>query len=390
MRQRIHCTAIGASSWVLVLILTPGLLAAEFRTSVRGRPLVRAANYQQSVLQNAPGSSAMEIAPLDVPGLEPLEPYGLESGAGYGVGDCCDGSHWDGACGAGCCPPGGGWCYWGSAEFLLWWRKGQKLPPLVTTSPTTTPEELAGVLGVEGTDILYATETQSGDARPGARLTAGLWFSSCHITGFGARLYMLGESTAHYNQDSDTVSVLARPFFNLDLVMEDAVQIAYPGATEGAISIRNNSRVSGGDLFFRRLFFSDSCRRVDLIGGYQFARIDTDISIASNLVVVGTGNIPLGTTLGVLDSFDTRNTYSAGVFGLWGVYDRGPVTWSLLAKVGFGNMSQRTAIRGQTTTTNVVSTVTDQGLLAVSTNSGVYKQSVFAVSPEMAFSAHII
>src|SRR5882724_3485002 len=28
---------------------------------------------------------------------------------------------------------------WGSAEYLLWWVRGQNLPPLVTTSPPGTP-----------------------------------------------------------------------------------------------------------------------------------------------------------------------------------------------------------------------------------------------------------
>jgi hypothetical protein len=366
------------------MLVAAGLFGAEFRTSVRGQPMVRRANYQQE---------AEEIAPLDVPEMEsvladPAAPLGSMETLG---GDCCDQPHCDGSyCGPGFCSPGGCWSYWGSVEFLLWWRKGQNLPPLVTTGPSSVDN--AGVLGEPGTQILYATETQSGDARPGGRLTAGLWFDPCHLNGFGTRLFMLGESTAHFDRDSSTTPVLARPFFNVDTGLQEAVQIAFPDSSIGNISVRNTSRVGGGDVFFRRLFFTDGCRRIDLIAGYQFARIDTDLMISSNLEATPQnppGGIDIGTTISVLDSFDTRNSYNAGLIGLWGTYDHGPITWSVLAKVGLGNMRQRTTITGQqVTTTPGPPPATDtvaQGLLALPTNIGIYKRTVFSVSPEIAF-----
>ncbi len=374
----------GTALIALLLVLSPSLSAAEFRTTVRGKSMVRAVNYQQVVEEYTP---IEELAPVEA---MPLEPYRSSRS-----GDCCGNARCDGRCGGGCygrcggrsgmC--GHGWTYWGSVEFLLWWRQGQNLPPLVTTSPTTTSQELAGVLGVPGTEVLYATETQSGDARPGGRLTLGIWFDSCQFSGIGARLYSLGESTANYDQDSTVVPVLARPFYNVELGAQDAVLFAYPNSTSGSISVRNTSRVSGGDVFMRRLFFQDGRHRIDLIAGYQFARIDTDLAVASNLEATGTsGSIPLGTQLQVADWFDTRNSYHAGEIGFWGVMDRGPVTWSLLAKVGLGNMSQRTEIAGQTITAipNTTPTVTNQGLLAMNSNSGVFKSNVFTVSPEVA------
>lgn len=361
---------------MLVSLMTAMAAGAEFRTSSGGRTLVRQANYQQTI-----------------EGIEPLETSVLEAplqGPTVGAaGGCCDDPGCDGYCaGAWCGPCGPGWTFWGEFEFLMWWRTGQNLPPLVTSSPTTTDEASAGVLGVPGTQILYATETQSNDARPGGRLTVGAWFDPCGFSGIGTRLYSLGESTAHYDQDSNVVPVLARPIFNVELGIEDAVQLAYPNSLAGSVSVRNTSRVGGGDVFYRHLLFRDGCHRFDLIAGYQFARIDHDLSISSRLESIRTGGtIPIGTALEVTDLFDTRNTYHAGEIGLWGTYDQGPVTWSLLAKVGLGNMSQRTTIRGSTISTAAggAPTMTDQGLLALDTNSGVFKRKVFAVSPELAF-----
>ncbi len=346
--------------------------AAEFRTSVRGQSLVREAAYQEPV---------EEIMPRGVPTMESLA---------VGPGDCTS-PCWDdscGTCGTSCggnCGPG--WTYWGSFEFLLWWRRGQELPPLVTSSPITVAAADAGVLGLPNTQIFYATEDQGGDARPGGRLTFGAWFDACQFSGAGARLYALGESTAHYDIDSDVNPVLARPFYNVALAQQDADVVAFPNFTTGAIAVRNTSRVSGGDVFFRRLFYQDGCRRIDLIAGYQFAAIDTDLMIASSRTSVRQeGSIPFGTVIENADAFDSENRYNAGEIGLWGDMDRGNVTWSFLAKVGLGRMNQRTQITGRTVTTipGEAPTFSDQGLLALGTNIGSYERNVFVVSPELA------
>ena len=49
--------------------------------------------------------------------------------------------------------------FWIGAEYLLWSAKGDKLPPLVTTSPAGTPAPLAGVLGAPGTSVLFGDES---------------------------------------------------------------------------------------------------------------------------------------------------------------------------------------------------------------------------------------
>lgn len=305
-----------------------------------------------------------------------------------GPGDCCADPGWDECCGTscntGCCT---GLSYWGSFEFLLWWRTGQELPPLVTSSPSTVAITDAGVLGLPGTQILYPTEEQGGDARPGARLTFGAWLDDCQFSGAGARLFALGESTAHYDINSDVNPVLARPFYNVTLDQQDADVVAFPTFTTGAISVRNTSRVGGGDVFYRRLFYQDGCRRIDLIAGYQFAKIDTDLAIHSTRTSIRQqGSIPFGTVIENSDAFDTDNRFHAGEIGFWGNMDRGNLTWGFLAKVGLGNMNQRTQIRGQTVTTvpGEAPVTSDQGLLALGTNIGTYERDVFVVSPELA------
>ena len=87
----------------------------------------------------------------------------------------------------------------------------------------------------------------------------------------------------------------------------------------------------------------------------------------------------------MFDQFDARNTFSGGASGLMAEYDRGPVTWHVLAKIGLGNMKQTVDIVGGTAI-DVPGDPLDLrngGLLALPTNIGSYSQSVFAVSPEI-------
>lgn len=350
--------------------------AAELRMSAHGQPVVRRATYQvtDDIGPTVPQATELVMEPTLADPHVPLVDTG------------CD-EAWDVSCGVPVC----GWNCWGSLEFLLWWRRGEDMPPLVTTSPAGTPVTQAGVLGFPDTEILFPTESQNGDARPGGRLTLGVWMDPCQSLGIGGRLYTLGETTANHAVTTESIPILARPFFNLTLSQDDADVVGFPSLTTGGIAVRNLTKVSGGDVFLRRLLLPlDDCRRIDLIGGYQFAAIDSELLIASTRTSIGTGgSIPFGTVLDQADLFDTTNRYHAGTIGLLAEYDRCEITWSLLAKVGLGNMKQRTEIAGRTQTAIPGQAVIlqDQGLLALDTNTGVYDRNVFAVSPEVQLTA---
>jgi hypothetical protein len=395
-------SAIGLACWAAM----GSVSGAEYRTSVQGKTVVRRAAYQtadttssgsptlaQPVPEGAtiPHAAAPPVTNLPETVIDPMmtgSPMGTAGGDCLS-GDCATGDC-EGSCQSSCfnaCPGG---TYWGSFEFLLWWRKNQDLPPLVTTSPSDTDVDLAGVLGQATTQLLYPTEEQGSDARPGARATLGVWIDPCQFCGLGGRYFTLGAMTSNFGVDSNTFPVLARPFFNLTLSEEDADVVAYPGSTVGTILVRSDSDVGGGDVFFRRLLLRDDCRRVDVVAGYQFATIDSEVLITSRRQSIRQqGSIPYGTVIDMSDSFDSTNRYHAGEIGLLAEYSRPNITWSLLAKVGLGNMKQRTVIAGQTVTAvpdqNVVTT--NVGLLALGTNVGVYDQNRFAVSPELQLSA---
>ena len=168
------------------------------------------ASQAQMGLGTAPPMSGEAISPgyyvqppANAPGQPAGVPYATPGPGSYGApavyggpapGEPCDGGCCGGCCGGGECY-GGGDCYggptplysalcsmyaplqnrlYGSADYLLWWTKGDHLPPLVTTAdPGTALTPTTGALGQPTTRVLFGGDDVNDSARSGVRLTLG-------------------------------------------------------------------------------------------------------------------------------------------------------------------------------------------------------------------------
>lgn len=280
-------------------------------------------------------------------------------------------------------PTGG---YFARLEFLLGWRKPSDLPPLVTTSTPGTPLSDAGVLGLPGTSILFGDERVGGDVRPGGRLEVGRWCGPCQTWNVTGRFFVLADSRFAFSASSDQFEILARPFFNVSNNQEDALVVAFPGITDGEISVTGNSDVLGGDALFGRIIWLGPHGTWEIVGGYQFARIDEALHVRSILTNIDPGGtLPVGTQTTVDDLFSTRNEFHGGSIGLRWRRETGQVQWEALAKVGLGNLRREVLIDGRsvTITPGGGTSELDAGLLAQPSNAGTHVDNRFAVVPEL-------
>ncbi len=292
----------------------------------------------------------------------------------------------DGACDD-CYPNLGGPLHNGYARFemLLWWRTGQDVPPLATTSPPGTAQGIAGVLGNATTSILAGGQKITNDATIGGRVVVGQWLDPYQVNGIEVRFFSLGDNSVQYRFTDTQYSILARPIINATTSAEDARLVVYPAISSGSITIDATSDVTGGDVLARLNIARYHGMRMDILGGYQVSRIDESLRIVDELTSLDPGgSVPVGTVITTDDRFRTRNKFHGGVIGLMIEGDRGDVTWSAMAKLGLGNMRQRVEIDGTTTTVIPAgpTTTTTGGLLAMPTNIGTYKQDKFALVPE--------
>jgi hypothetical protein len=358
--------------------------------------------------------SETPLQPTPEGGQIPAQYYNGETYGGYpdGVvpGELGGDMGWD--YGAMACPPEGGGDFgpnwmsiidptraWFGVDYLSWWTKGDQLPPLVTTSPPGTSQSDIGVLGEPGTEVLFGDQRVVDGQRTGGRIFGGWWLGCQQQIGIQGYYYRFETESEQFNADSRFVNpgspdpFLARPFFNVELGIQDSLVLAFPNFIfggvpinlSGTVDVNYTSDIQSGGLDVRRMLWVDlGCNyRLSCIGGYRYFGVDEDLTIFTT--TSPTGNVfPPGTVFSVFDQFTTRNEFHGGEFGFMFEIRRGLLTVETTSKVALGNMHEVLDINGAASIFNGAVTVFgDQGFLAAGTNIGRYARDQFAVIPEV-------
>jgi hypothetical protein len=288
-------------------------------------------------------------------------------------------------------------------DYLSMWAQGNPLPPLVTTSPIGTPQAQAGVLPVSATtSILFGNERVDVDQRNGGRINVGYWLVDGEFLGIEGQYMALETQNTVFNASSNFSSgdpnafIIARPFINVDPILpsptEDSFIIAFPDFQigpdttdlDGSINIRTVSNIQSANMTLRRLVWIDFTmqRRVDLLLGYRFFRLEDSVTVNDAITTQPSGAIPL-TFFTSQDLWRSRNQFHGGEIGLKAQCYHGIFSLEFVGKCAFGSNRERTWINGfNTTTVDDVTTVGVGGLLTQPTNIGSYRRDVFAILPE--------
>ena len=278
--------------------------------------------------------------------------------------------------------------FWAEADLLAWTVKGDRLPPLVTTSPAGTPMIPAGILGFPTTTVLFGDSSVNGGWRPGGRLQAGYWFDPSRSRGVEASVFGLGDISTGFNADSNTTPIIARPFFNPLTNTQEALFVAFPGVTSGNIAINETSRFYGAGALYRQDIGTWGNMRVSALAGYRYLHVSDDLSIAMQQTAVGGGAIPIGTTFATSDSFRAGSDFHGVDLGLAGQWQRDRWTLEWRTKVALGGNINTSNVNGTTAITIAgVTTNLAGGMLALPSNIGSTSQTRFAVVPELSLKA---
>ena len=277
------------------------------------------------------------------------------------------------------------WDLWGSAELLLWWMKGTDLPPIVGTSPLGTVRTDASVVGTAGYQTLFGDDIAGRDLQAGGRITLGTWLDGTHNAGIGTRFYALDGSSERFDTVTDGSTIIGRPFFNVGLNEEDAVLIGFPGEVSGDIHVKLTNSLIGNDAFFRIMLERSRLRRLDVISGYQFLRMDDDLRVQSTSNVIDPASLIFGAQINIFDRFRATNEFHGAMIGLQGVMGRGNMSLTALGKLGIGNNHQQVIIEGRQAVSFPPgpATAIPGGLFAQPSNTGTHIRDRICVIPEM-------
>jgi hypothetical protein len=272
--------------------------------------------------------------------------------------------------------------FWAEAEYLAWSVTGDKLPALVTTSPVGTPQVLAGVLGQPTTTVLFGNSSVNNDWRSGGRITAGYWFDPQHRSGLEASFFGLENLSTGFATDSNANPILVRPFTNALTGFPDALFAGFPGLTTGSASASETSRLLGAGALYRRDLGAWSGQRVSALIGYRYLRSSDTLTISDTETILAFG------TFSPTDNFKAASNFHGLDLGLTGDWRNGPWSLEWRGKVALGANLNSADISGSTTSTvAAVTTTAPGGFLALSSNSGHFSQTKFAVVPELSLKA---
>lgn len=280
--------------------------------------------------------------------------------------------------------------WFGSLELLLMFRKGDRLPPLVTSTIGDPPDfETAGTRGDADTIALLGDEKLLDGMTAGGRLTIGSWLDRYKDRSVVLRGWFAGEETNGFNTDGDATTVITRPFFDVSdgiTPEESTLVVAFPDLARGSISVQADSNVYGADISMRQLWYKGMGGTVDLLYGYQYMGLDESLGISSTSVSLSDDFAPVGSLRTVIDDFDVENDFHGGQLGISTNYREGCWSFRSLAKVGFGSLSRRVTRTGTDFRSIDANNFTDpNGLLIRSTNSGERTDNTFSWVPELDF-----
>jgi hypothetical protein len=268
-----------------------------------------------------------------------------------------------------------------SAELMHWYNQGVHLPPLVTSNlGPIPPQNEAGVITSATTRVRVGNDDIDDSRQTGGRLIFGWWTDDCCNTAIGAKLYGAEGGTFNRTFSGNGNPVIAIPFFNTDQVAgvpigEDALLVAYPGLSAGAVNVQVKNDVVGGEVFARSLLDVGYDYRLDFIGGYQFARIDSDLRMQSR-ITTGAADLEFNDFFGCTNEF---HGFGAGLYGetysdIW--------TIGVLGKIAIGNMRQNVIVDGSNTVVAGGTVTTVGGIFTQPTNIGEYQNDEFVWVPE--------
>ncbi len=283
--------------------------------------------------------------------------------------------------------------FWVEPQAIFWAAKGHALPELVTTSPFGTPQGQAGVLGQPNTTVIFGNERVDDDVRNGGRINFGAWLVEGQFFGVMGDYYVLENQKTHFGIGSQGNPILARPFYNTELGIQDAAELGFVNFMDqfgqiidlsGSVTVDTSSEVqSAGGSIRKPLWVSfETNYRVNLLAGYRFFKLDEQLRMSDSVSPMG-GFFAPGTRFDSFDLFDTTNTFHGGEIGFLVEARHCRFRFEFLGRVALGNMHTDLLIDGARSVTDGVSTVvTPGGFLAQPTNMGEHVSDEFAFIPE--------
>ena len=259
---------------------------------------------------------------------------------------------------------------WYRGELLLWWPKGQPLPPVGVLGHDAVPR-----LGAGGVAPFIGGQSLPSPDTAGGRFVVGWVLSEARTHGFEVSYFFLGtntQSASAFKPVGGRMRYLGRPFVNASTGLEDVALVAGPDAA-GELTASASGRFTGWEASLLRSLLDGPTLRLSALAGYRYFMANEGLRVESRTFDPAGG-------FAVADQFDAHNRFHGGQLGLRADVERGAFFAELDAKVGFGRTVEVVRVSGLTAFDS--GAVVPIGVYGQPSNSGRVSRASFAVLPE--------
>ncbi len=288
--------------------------------------------------------------------------------------------------------------FWGGADYLYWWVRRDRTPPLVVTGSPT--DAFPGAADQPGTQILFGGALDD-SMFSGLRLDAGAWLDADGRVGIDVGGFALERRSARFSAAGDAIGqpVLGAPFVdaadgkpNVYLISQNVPNPLVNASITGAVSVAETTQLWGWEANGVVGVLRNGSTSVAALAGFRQLWLRESLTYATSstdLTAAGVNSFlttPVGHGFGVntFDSFRTENLFNGGQVGArvehrWDVF-----ALEVVGKVALGWMREKVVIDGLTSTNAPLPVTTAPGgIYAQTSNIGSYTHDAFAVVPEL-------
>lgn len=271
---------------------------------------------------------------------------------------------------------------YGRIEGMAWFLKNSHTPPLVTFGSAT--DAIPGALGQPGTVVAFGGGDLDTQTHTGGQFTLGYWFNTDRTLGLETNYWFLNQRGIMFGASSTGApgsAVISRPFFDANLLIENADPVAFPGVQAGSTSVKYTDRLQGGEFNLLCGVGGDTAYRVNLIAGVRVVTLVEGLAMVTETEAFP---VTTGITDVFLEDFRTRNQFVGGQVGAEGDFRIGDFEIDLRGTVALGGNYETALIDGLAQHTDPVTgnVVAPGGLFTQVTNIGHHERGVFTYFAE--------
>jgi hypothetical protein len=258
-------------------------------------------------------------------------------------------------------------CWWFSGEYLVWFLREGRVPPLLTTGSFAS----GGRLGEPDTQVLYGDnrlETRHDDRFVGTRITLG-WLEPGGTFGVEGRAFFLERDSTYFKATSDGSTLLARSYFNADgTSSSETIAGPVPGGwRDGSFVGYSRVELFGEEANAVLPLVAEGGLHIDALAGARFLQMRDRLDLTATGYLLPTRQVLFGLT----DHWHTHDAYYGGQVGVCGEWAVGRWLLALRATVGLGGDDQLVQASGDRTfQTPAVRVVSPYGLAVQPSNAG--------------------